>query len=111
MFWSQDTNHVNLKKDIKMITLDAQKREVLGRGASRRLRRAEQIPAIIIAKGQDTLSIVLDEKKLIVAALKDEFYSEGCTINVNGEAIACKPVAMQRHPVSSRIIHVDFMRV
>ncbi|SPT70249.1 50S ribosomal protein L25 [Anaerobiospirillum thomasii] len=93
------------------ITLDAQARTDLGRGASRRLRRSAQIPAIIIGAGVDTLSITLDEKKLILASIKDEFYSEVSTINLDGQAIAVKPVAMQRHPVSSRIIHVDFMRV
>ncbi len=93
-----------------MITLDAVVRSDLGRGASRRLRRNAQIPAIIIAKGQDTVSITLDEKKLILACLKDEFY-EGCAINLNGEAINVKPVAMQRHPVSDRVLHVDFQRV
>ena len=96
------------------ITLDAVVRTDLGRGASRRLRREERIPAIIVAPGQETVSITLDEKKLIVAALKDEFYSETVTINLDGSAIAVKPVAMvamQRHPVTSRIIHVDFMRV
>lgn len=92
------------------ITLDAQLRTDLGRGASRRLRRAGSIPAIIAAEGK-AVSITLDEKNLILAALKDEFYNEPSTINVNGEAIAVKPVAMQRHPVTSRIIHVDFQRV
>ncbi len=94
-----------------MITLDAVKRGDIGRGASRRLRRAEQIPAIIVSRGQETISITLDEKKLILAALKDEFYSEGCTINIDGKSVACKVAALQRHPVSSRIMHVDFKPV
>lgn len=93
------------------ITLDVELRKDLGRGASRRLRRDGFIPAIIIGSNVDTISITLDEKKLIVAALKDEFYNEPITINVNGEAIAVKPTDMQRHPVSSRILHVDFTRV
>ncbi len=93
------------------ITLDAVVRTDLGRGASRRLRRAGQIPAIIVSKGAQTVSITLDEKKLILAALKDEFYSEPSVINVNGEAISVKPTDIQRHPVTSRIIHVDFTRV
>lgn len=93
------------------ITLDVQLRNDLGRGASRRLRRAEQIPAIIIAKGQETVSVILDEKKLIQATGKPEFYNETITLKLDGQDIAVKPVAMQRHPVSSRIIHVDFMRV
>lgn len=93
------------------ITLDVVLRDDLGRGASRRLRRDEKIPAIIIAKGQETVSVILDEKKLIQAYGKPEFYSETVTLKLNGEDIAVKPVAMQRHPVSSRVIHVDFMRV
>lgn len=92
------------------ISLDATLRTDTGRGASRRLRREELIPAIILEAGKDTISITLDEKKLIVASLKDEFY-QGLVINLDGQAIQVKPVAIQRHPVTSRIIHVDFQRV
>ena len=92
------------------ITLDVQVRNDLGRGASRRLRRAEQIPAIIIGQGKEAISISVDEKKLIAVALKNEFF-EGLTLNYNGEKIAVKPCDIQRHPVSERMIHVDFLRV
>lgn len=93
------------------ISLEAKLREDLGRGASRRLRRSESIPAIVMGKGQETISISLDEKKLIVAALKEDFYNAGCELVIDGKSVNVKPVAMQRHPVSSRIIHVDFLRV
>ena len=92
------------------ITLEAQLRTDTGRGASRRLRVAELIPAIIVESGKETVSIILDEKKLIQAALNDEFY-QGLSISLDGNTIAVKPIAIQRHPVSSRIIHVDFKRV
>lgn len=93
------------------ITLDVELRKDLGRGASRRLRREAKIPAIIIASGQETVSVTLDEKKLIQACLNPEFFTDTVTLNLNGEQIAAKPVAMQRHPVTSRVIHVDFQRV
>ena len=93
------------------ITLDAEIRQDLGRGASRRLRREEKIPAIIVAKGQETVSVILDEKKLIQATGKAEFYNENITLNVGGNAMTVKATALQRHPVSSRVIHVDFQRV
>ena len=92
------------------ITLDVQVRNDLGRGASRRLRRAEQIPAIIIAKGQETVSVILDEKKLIQATTKPESSPER-NLKLDGNQIVVKPIAMQRHPVTSRVIHVDFQRV
>ncbi|MCR5085738.1 MAG: 50S ribosomal protein L25 [Succinivibrionaceae bacterium] len=95
------------------ITLNAKVRTENGRGASRRLRRDGQIPAIVAAKGDEgTISIALDEKKLILAMLKDEFYKDEVTLEIEGRgAIKVKPVEAQRHPVSSRVIHLDFQRL
>ncbi|HAO91228.1 MAG TPA: 50S ribosomal protein L25 [Succinivibrio sp.] len=92
------------------ITLDATSRTDLGRGASRRLRRQFLTPAIIIGEGKDAISITLDEKKLIAASLKDEFYTN-VELNVDGQTIKVKPVDIQRHPVSERILHIDFQRI
>ena len=92
------------------ITLDATSRTDLGRGASRSLRREFKNPAIIIGEGKDALSITLDEKKVITASLKDEFYKE-VEINLDGKSIKVKPVDIQRHPVSERILHIDFQRI
>ena len=89
------------------ITLDATSRTDLGRGASRRLRREFKTPAIIIGEGKDALSITLDEKKVITASLKDEFYKE-VEINLEGKSIK---VDIQRHPVTERILHIDFQRI
>lgn len=98
---------LNQRDTIMAITLDASLRTDTGRGASRRLRRQERIPGIVLEAGKETISISLDEKKLIVASLKDEFY-KGLQLNLDGRQIGVKPVAFQRHPVTSRIIHVDF---
>ena len=92
------------------ITLDATSRTDLGRGASRRLRRQFLTPAIIIGEGKDAISITLDEKKLIAASSKDEFYTN-VELNVDGQTIKVKPVDIQRHPVSERILHIDFQRI
>ena len=91
-------------------SVDATIRTALGRGASRRLRRQFLTPAIIIGEGKDAISITLDEKKLIAAALKDEFYTN-VELNVDGQTIKVKPVDIQRHPVSERILHIDFQRI
>ncbi|MDY6322814.1 MAG: 50S ribosomal protein L25 [Succinivibrio sp.] len=92
------------------VTLDAVVRKDLGRGASRRLRRAEQVPAIITGGKDGAVSITVDAKKLILAALTDEFFKE-CTLKLDGKEIKVKPVEIQRHPVSEQILHVDFLRV
>ena len=92
------------------ISFDATIRTDLGRGASRRLRRQFLTPAIIIGEGKAAISITLDEKKLITASLKDEFYTN-VELNVDGQTIKVKPVDIQRHPVSERILHIDFQRI
>ena len=92
------------------ISFDATIRTDLGRGASRRLRRQFLTPAIIIGEGKYAISITLDQKKLIAAALKDEFYTN-VELNVDGQTIKVKPVDIQRHPVSERILHIDFQRI
>lgn len=92
------------------IELNATIRTDLGKGASRRLRRAEQVPAVITGGKEPAISITLDAKKVILAALKDEFYSE-TVIVLDGQSIKVKPVEIQRHPVNEAIIHVDFLRI
>ncbi len=92
------------------IELNAVIRTDLGKGASRRLRRAEQTPAVITGGKEPAISITLDAKKLIVAALKDEFYQE-VVLKLDGRDIKVKPVEIQRHPVSEAIVHVDFIRL
>ena len=54
------------------ITLDAQLRSDLGKGASRRLRREEKkIPAIIYGGDKDPASLVLAQNE-VFKALEDE---------------------------------------
>ncbi len=108
---ASEQNVINFKeKNIMAIELNATIRTDLGKGASRRLRRAEQVPAVITGGKEPAISITLDAKKVILAALKDEFYSE-TVIVLDGQSIKVKPVEIQRHPVNEAIIHVDFLRI
>ncbi len=92
-------------------SFDAQVRADFGKGASRRLRRNGQIPAIVYGGEQEAVAIAIDQAKVFTAQQNEAFYNEPITLNINGSALTVKPVAMQRHPVSSMVVHVDFMRV
>ena len=89
----------------------AEVRSDLGKGASRRLRHADQVPAIVYGAGQDAVSITLDHKKLILAQEKPEFYSSELTLVINGEEVKVNVKAIQRHPVRYKLVHLDFVRV
>ena len=91
--------------------LSASSRKDEGKGASRRLRHAAQIPAIIYGGGDKPLSIQLEHEKTWLASQHDWFYSSIITLDVDGKAQQVLLRDMQRHPYRQLIMHLDFQRV
>jgi large subunit ribosomal protein L25 len=91
--------------------LNAEVRNDLGKGASRRLRHADKVPAIIYGGDKAPLSVTLEHHKLVQAQSHEGFYTHILTINVGGEEVKAIVKAMQRHPFKPKIMHVDFQRV
>ncbi|MBT0588183.1 50S ribosomal protein L25/general stress protein Ctc [Alteromonas oceanisediminis] len=94
-----------------IFTLDAQVRTDLGKGASRRLRHADKVPAILYGGNEEPLAITLDHNKLNQAQDFEAFYSHILTINVDGKKVQALVKDMQRHPFKPKVTHVDFQRV
>ncbi|MCB5225600.1 50S ribosomal protein L25/general stress protein Ctc [Alishewanella sp. 16-MA] len=94
-----------------IFTLTAEVRSDLGKGASRRLRHEDKVPAIIYGGSVAAQSITLEHSKLLKAQSVEAFYSHILTINVAGEEVKAIVKAMQRHPFKPKILHVDFQRV
>lgn len=91
--------------------LDAEVRTDLGKGASRRLRHQDKVPAIIYGGEKEPVSITLDHAKLLKSQSFESFYSHILTVNVGKEKIQAIVKDMQRHPFKPKIMHVDFQRV
>lgn len=89
------------------LTLAAQARDQVGKGASRSLRRQGRVPAVIYGQGQAPASIHLEEKELVRALGTGHFMNS--VITVMGERTLAKDVAFD--VVSDRPLHVDFFRV
>ncbi|WP_420794466.1 50S ribosomal protein L25/general stress protein Ctc [Thalassomonas haliotis] len=94
-----------------LFTLDAETRTDLGKGASRRLRHANKVPAIIYGLGQEPVSITLAHNKVWRAQQEEAFYSHVLNINVDGKAVEVLIKDMQRHPHKELVMHMDFLRV
>ena len=92
-------------------TIKASGRSVEGKGASRRLRHAGKIPAIIYGGTADPQPVVLDQEKIWVASQNEWFYSTILDLDVDGKVEKVLLRDMQRHPYKQIIIHLDFMRV
>ncbi len=78
--------------------LDAEVRSDLGTGASRRLRRADKVPAILYGAGKDAVSLTLDHNKVLKAQEDEGFYTHILTLNIGGESVEAILKDMQRHP-------------
>jgi large subunit ribosomal protein L25 len=96
------------------ISLNAEARDDLGKGASRRLRRLNGgTPAIVFggAKNRKPQSITLVHKDLWKASETDGFYSSVINLNIDGKEEPVIVKDIQRHPAKKEIQHVDFLRV
>jgi large subunit ribosomal protein L25 len=93
------------------IELNANTREAQGTGASRRLRRASQVPAIIYGGTEPALPITLDHNEIFHALRKEAFHASLLTINVGGKKESVLLRDTQMHAYRQQVMHVDFQRV
>jgi large subunit ribosomal protein L25 len=82
-----------------------------GKGASRRLRRAAQVPAIIYGGDAEPQSIQLEHEKTWLASQNEWFYASILDLDVDGKVEQVLLRDMQRHPYKQQIMHLDFQRI
>jgi large subunit ribosomal protein L25 len=95
----------------EQLTLPAEARDRAGKGASRALRREGRVPAVVYGEKKEALSIHIEEKLLTKMLHTGHFMNSVVMIDVGGKATRTLPKAVDFHPVSSRPIHVDFLRI
>ena len=92
--------------------IQAEVREDMGKGASRRLRRlADQVPAIIYGGNKDPQPLSLIRKDFERALENEAFYSHVLSIKVGKTKEKAILKDLQRHPAKDSVMHADFMRV
>jgi len=100
-----------MSSDIEF-TLEAQTRQDVGKGASRRLRREKKVPAVVYGGDKEAVSLTLSHDEVYRKLQFEAFFSHILTLNIDGKD---KQQAIlrdiQRHPFKPRIAHMDFLRV
>jgi len=91
--------------------LIAQKRTLQGTGASRRLRRANKVPAIVYGGTAAPVSIELDHNQILLSLKKEAFHSSVLTLNIDGATETVLLRDSQVHPYKALVLHCDFLRV
>ena len=94
-----------------IFNLDASVRSDMGKGASRRLRHAGKVPAILYGGSDAPIALTLEHNKVIQAQEFEAFYSHVLTLNIDGKKVEALVKDMQRHPFKPKVTHIDFQRV
>ena len=93
------------------IVLNAVARKDVGKGASRRLRHADLVPAIIYGGDAEPVQVTLEGKAVRKALEAESFYSQIVTLEVDGAEQQVILKDLQRHPAKEFAMHMDFLRV
>ena len=95
----------------EQLMLPAETRDRAGKGASRALRRDGRVPAVVYGQNKDALSIHVEEKLLSKMLSTGHFMNSVVMVEVAGKPTRTLPKAVDFHPVTSRPVHVDFLRI
>jgi large subunit ribosomal protein L25 len=91
--------------------LNAEARDVKGKGASRRLRREGKVPAVMYGADKDAVMLTLDHNDLYLQAKQEAFYSSILTVKIGAEKEQAVLRDIQMHPFKPRIHHMDLQRI
>ena len=94
-------------------TLNAETRNDLGKGASRRLRRLEnKVLGIVYGGGKKKPTpITVAMNEIVKLAESEAFFTSLVDLSIDGKSEQVVIKDMQRHPAKDTIMHVDFLRV
>ena len=95
----------------KTHAISVQRRNDEGKGASRRLRRAGFVPAVVYGGELKPVSIQLSHNEVWHASQNEWFYSSILDLDLGGDVQKVLLRDMQRHPFKQLVLHLDFQRV
>lgn len=93
------------------IVLAAETGRPTGSSASRRLRAAGKIPAVLYGRGADPAPLSVDWRELRAALTTDKGLNALLTLQVGRKKTKAIVKELQRHPVRRDVLHVDFLAV
>ena len=90
------------------VKLNAELRTEFGKGAARRIRRAQKVPAVLYGHGSDPIHISLPGHETLLALRTANAL---LSIDINGKSQLALPKQVQRDPLKHTIEHVDLVIV
>lgn len=91
--------------------MNAEIRQHVGKGASRRLRREAKVPAIVYGGKEAPVNLMLPHKDVAKALSNESVFAHILTLHVGKEKISVILRDAQSHPYKPVFMHLDFQRV
>ena len=93
------------------IEINAVKRDVKGTGASRRTRRAGNVPGVVYGGSKAAVNLEMNHKELFLQFRHEAFHASILSLILDGKKEDVLLRDFQMHPVRNTIQHIDFQRV
>ncbi|MEE1938509.1 50S ribosomal protein L25/general stress protein Ctc [Streptomyces sp. TRM 70361] len=90
------------------VKISAEVRKEFGKGAARRLRREDKVPAVIYGHGGDPVHVALPGYDLMMAMKNSNVL---ITLDIEGRQELVIPKAVQREAIRGFLVHVDLLVV
>jgi large subunit ribosomal protein L25 len=91
--------------------VEAEVRPHSGTAASRRLRRAGEVPIVVYGGGEDEQYLKVDHNKIMLQLEVEAFHSALVQIKVGDDLQRAVLRDVQMHPYKAQVMHLDFQRV
>jgi len=95
------------------VTIEVQRRETVGKGANRRLRAQELVPAVVYGADREPLAIQVPKKTLLTLFKEGGHENRIFLLQLAGTTQTRHVMVreLQVDPMDNRITHIDFQRV
>ena len=93
------------------LVIKAEKRENLGKNASRAVRREGRVPAILYGPGMDNVALTIDKKDLFSILKSETGENTLFVVSFNSGKKDAMIKELQINPVSDQLLHVDLIQI
>lgn len=91
--------------------IKAEKREIFGKNASRRLRNEGMIPAVLYGVHEATVPLTLKKKDIFMILKSETGENTVFQVSFDSEMRNAMIKELQRDPVTDEILHTDFIQI
>lgn len=92
-------------------TFKVEAREKTGTGPAREVRRADMVPGILYGNKQDSQMFSMSAKDILMEFTSKKFFSTVFTLDFGKTKAEGLVKDVQKHPVTDRVLHIDFLRI